>query len=96
MAIHFEQLGLNKIKYPALLNEVPACEQQLNIQINVFTFDDAAGFKRHSQYISQRLRHQEVNLLYWEGRYALMQIWFKTLFECWKVIINFFAFTFDS
>ena len=45
--IHFDKLGLNKIKYPVLLNEVPACEEQLNIRINVFTFDDAAGFKRH-------------------------------------------------
>ena len=31
MNIYFEQLGLNKIKYPVLLNEVPACEEQLNI-----------------------------------------------------------------
>ena len=73
MDIHFEQLGLNKIKYSVLLNEVPACEEQLNIRINVFTFDDAAGFKRHSHYISQKFKPQEVNLLYWEGRYALIK-----------------------
>ena len=56
MDIHFEQLGLNKIKYPVLLNEVAACEEKLNIRINVFTFDDAAVFKRHSQYISRKFK----------------------------------------
>ena len=27
--IHFKQLGLNKIKYPVLFEEIPACEEQL-------------------------------------------------------------------
>ena len=58
MDIHFEQLGLNKIKYPVSLNEVPACEELRNIRINIFTFDDAAGFKRHSHYISQKFKTQ--------------------------------------
>ena len=71
--IHFAQLGLNKIKYPVLLDEIPACEEQLNIRINVFTFDDAAGFKRHSHYISQKFKPEEVNLLYRDGRYALIK-----------------------
>ena len=71
MDINFEQLGLNKIKYPVLLNEVPACEEQLNIRINVFTFDDATLF--HSHYISQKFKPHEVNLLYWERRYALIK-----------------------
>ena len=73
MDIHFEQLGLNKIKYPVLLNKVPACDEQLNIGINVFTFDDAAAFKRHFHYISRKFKPQEVNLLYWKGRYALIK-----------------------
>ena len=66
--IHIEQLGLNKIKYPVLLNKVAACEEKLNIRNNVFTFDDAAVFKRHSQYISRKFKPYEVNLFYWKGR----------------------------
>ena len=95
MDIYFEQLGLNKIKYPVLLNEVPSCEEQLNIRINVFTFDDEAGFKRHSHYISQKFKSEEVNLLYWEGRYALIK-YVSRLFGCSKVIIYFISSTFDS
>lgn len=71
--INFEQLGLNKIKYPVLVDEIPACEEQLNVRINLFTFDDAAGYKRHSLYISQKFKKDEVNLLYWEGRFALIK-----------------------
>ena len=70
---HFRDKGLDKIKYPVLIDEIPALEEQLNIRINVFTFDDAAGFKRYSLYISKKYKPDEVNLLYWEGRYALIK-----------------------
>jgi hypothetical protein len=70
---HFKQRGFDQIKYPVLIDEIPACEEQLNIRINVFTFDDAAGFKRHSLYISKKVKPDEVNLLYWEGRFALIK-----------------------
>ena len=70
---HFNHIGLNKIKYPVLLDEIPICEEQLNTRINVFGFDDASGFKRHSLYISQKFKPEEVNLLFWEGRYALIK-----------------------
>ena len=70
---HFTHIGLDKIKYPVLIDEIPICEEQLNTRINVFGFDDASGFKRHSLYISQKFKPEEVNLLYWEGRYALIK-----------------------
>ena len=77
---HFNQHDLDQIKYPVLIDEIPACEEQLNIRINVFTFDDAAGFKRYSLYISKKFKPDEVNLLYWEGRYALIK-YFSRLFS---------------
>jgi len=58
---HFRDKGLDKIKYPVLIDEIPALEEQLNIRINVFTFDDAAGFKRYSLYISKKFKPEEVN-----------------------------------
>ena len=70
---NFEKHGLHKIKYPVLLEEIPALEEQLNIRINIFTFDDSAGFRRHSLYISKKFKSEEVNLLYWENRYALIK-----------------------
>jgi hypothetical protein len=71
----FPQHGLHKIKYPFQIDDIPAPEDQLNILINVFTYDDATGYKRHSLYISKQHKPEEVNILYWEGRYA----WIKFL-----------------
>lgn len=71
----FVQHGLDKIKYPVLVSDIPALEDQLNIRINVFTFDDSEGFKRHSLYISKKYKSDEINMLYWEGRFA----WIKFL-----------------
>ena len=70
---NFEKHGLHKIKYPVLFEEIPAIEEQLHIRINIFTFDDSAGFLRHSLYISKKFKPEEVNLLYWENRYALIK-----------------------
>ena len=70
---NFVKHDLDKIKYPVLLDEIPALEDKLNIRINIFTFDDSAGLKRHSLYISKKFKPEEVNLLYWENRYALIK-----------------------
>lgn len=70
---NFNHLCLQKIKYPVLIDEIPDYEEQLNIRINVFSFEDSAGFKRHSVYISKKFKPEEVNMLYWEGRYALIK-----------------------
>ena len=50
----------------------------------MFTFDDAACFKRHSQYITKNLKPQEVNLQYWEGRYALIKYFTRLLSDVRK------------
>ena len=71
----FEQYGLNKIKYPVEIGNIPSIEDQLNLRINVFTFADSNGYKRHSLYISKNYKTDEINLLYWEGRFA----WIKFL-----------------
>jgi hypothetical protein len=58
----FTNFGLDKLKYNVLLVEIPAYEELLNIRKNVFTFDDVAGFKRHSLYISKMYKPEEVKL----------------------------------
>lgn len=57
--IHFELHGLDKLKYPVLLDEISSCEEQLNIRINIFTFDNAAGLKRLSLYISKNTNQKK-------------------------------------
>ena len=66
----FIEHGLDKIKYPVLPNEIPGLENKLYYRINLFLFDDAFGYKRYAQYISKRFYHEEINLLFWDGRFA--------------------------
>ena len=66
---------LDQIKYPVQVRDIPAIEDQLNLRINVFTFDDPTGYRRHSLYISKKYKPEEINLIYWEGRFA----WIKFL-----------------
>ena len=66
----FIEHGLNKIKYLVLLNEIPGLEDKLDYRINLFSFDDPFGYKRYAQYISKRYYFEEINLLFWDGRYA--------------------------
>ena len=66
----FIEHGLDKIKYPVLPNEIPGLVEKLHYRIKLFSFDDAFGYKRYAQYISKRFYPEEINLLYWDGRYA--------------------------
>ena len=66
----FLQHGLDNIHYPVKLTDIPALEDQLNIRISIFTFDDLEGYRRHSLYISKKYKPEEINLLYWDGRFA--------------------------
>ena len=61
---------LDNIKYPVLSNLIPGIEDKLHYRINLFSFDDAFGYKRYAKYILKRLYHEEINLLFWDGRYA--------------------------
>ena len=66
---------LDQIKYPVQNRDIPAIEDQLNLRINVFTFDDPTGYMRHSLHISKKYKPEEINLIYWEERFA----WIKFL-----------------
>ena len=81
----FAQLSLDKIQYPVQIQDIPSIEEQLNLRINVFTFADTAGYKRHSLYISKKYKPEEINLVYWEGRFA----WIKFLSRLFHDIIKY-------
>ena len=88
----FREHGLNKVKYPVLLEEIPALEELLNLRINVFTFSDPDGFKRHSLYISNKFKPNEINLLFWEGRYAWIKHLSRLFSDARKYVIHMFCF----
>ena len=76
----FIQHYLDSLKYPVLPNEIPELEDKLKLKINLFSFDDAFGYKRYALYISKRYYNEEINLLFWDGRYALIKHFFSRLF----------------
>ena len=71
--LRFKQHGLDKVNYPVRLTDVEKLEEQLRLRINVFTFDDPEGFKRHHYYISPKYYKEEVNLLYWDQRFVYIR-----------------------
>ena len=84
----FIQHGLDRIKYPVLPNEIPGFEDKLHYLINLFSFDDAFGYKRYAQYISKRFYPEEINLLFWDGRYA----WIKHFSRVFADTTKYFVF----
>lgn len=83
----FEQHGLDKLTYPVQLGDISSIEDKLNIRINVFTFADANGYKRHSLYISKKYKPEEINLFYWEGRFAWIKFLSRLFHDINKYII---------
>ena len=66
----FIQQELDKIKYSVLPNDITSLEERLQLRINLFLFEDTLGYKRFAMYISKTSFKMEINLLYWDGRYA--------------------------
>ena len=62
----FIEHGLDKIKYPVLPNKIPGLQDKLHYRINLFLF----GYIRYAHYISKRFYVEEINFLFWDGRYA--------------------------
>ena len=72
-SLRFKEHGLDLINYPVRLEDIDKLEEQLRLRINVFTFNDPEGYKRHHYYISPKYFNEEVNLLYWDGRFAYIK-----------------------
>ena len=68
----FERNNLVNLPYPIPPNDVHLYEDQLQININVFSFFDDEGQARHPLFISKKLYPRTANLLYWDKHYALI------------------------
>ena len=66
----FERNNLVDIPYPIPPNDVHLYEDQLQININVFSFFDDEGKAKHPLFISRKLYPMTANLLYWDEHYA--------------------------
>ena len=87
MMDRFKQHKLDKIKYPVQIGDISSIEDQLNLRINVFTFADTLGHRRHSLYISKKRKQDEVNLFYWEGRFAWIKFLSRLFHDINKYVI---------
>ena len=66
----FQRHHLDTLPYPISPNDVHLCEDQLQININVFSFFDDEGRARYPLVISRKNHEREANLLYWKQHYA--------------------------
>ena len=55
----------------------------------MFIYADSAGYKRHSLFISKEYKQEEINLLYWDGRF----VWIKFLSRLFYDIQKYAYFT---
>ncbi len=77
---------LDSLKYPVLPNKIPELEDKLKLRINLFSFDDAFGYKRYALYISKRYYNEKINLLFWDGRYARIKHFSRLFFDTTKYV----------
>ena len=80
------QHELDLLKYPVLRNESPELEDKLKLRINLFSFDDAFGYKRYTLYISKRYYNEEITCLFWDGRYAWIKHFSRLFFDTTKYV----------
>ena len=66
----FEDNHLADLPYPIAPNDVHLYEDQLQININVFSFFDEEGKARHPLFISRKQYPRTANLLYWDEHYS--------------------------
>ena len=66
----FHRHNLDTLTDPISLNDVHLYEDQLQININVFSFFDDESRARHPLVISRKNYERVTNLLYWNNHYA--------------------------
>ena len=69
----FEQYHLDTIQYPVAPKDVPAIEDQIQINVNLFSFFDDEGKGRFPLYVSKKQFARSVDLLYWDEHYAAIK-----------------------
>ena len=67
---YFHQYGLDQLQYPVKVEQVPQIEDQLQLNISIFSFFDDEGKGRYPIYVSQKDYPKTLDLLYWDNHYA--------------------------
>ena len=66
----FQRNHLDTLPYPISPNDVHLYEDQLQMNINVFSFFDDEGRARHALVVSRKNNERVANLFYWKNHFA--------------------------
>ena len=66
----FQRHHIDTLPYPISPNDVHLYKDQLQMNINIFSFFDDEGRARHPLVVSRQNYKHLANLLYWKGHYA--------------------------
>ena len=66
----FTEYHLDQIQYPVTVDKIPQIEDQLQINICIFSYFDDEGKGRYPIYVSQKNYSNTIDLLYWNEHYA--------------------------
>ena len=83
---HLKILGLDKIQYPVEPDQVHALEDPLKTNLSIFSFYEDEGKARFPLYVSYKHKNWSVDLLYWQGRFALITNFERFLYDIRRMI----------
>ena len=78
----FHDKSLDKIHYPVSIADIPAVEDQLHLNINVFTFFDDAGRARQPLYTSKKIFLDFIFLHYFDEHFAWITTFGAFMADC--------------
>ena len=85
---HFVTNNLHRIHYPVEPNQVPEHEVTLKTNISVFSFYDDEGKARFPLYVSDKHYNRSVDLLYWQGHFALITNFERFLYDITRMRVK--------
>ena len=85
---YFKIHGLDKIHYPVEPNQVHPLEDKLPTNISLFSFYDDELNARFPLYVSEKEYNRSVDLLYWQGHFALIKDFASILYNITRMRVK--------
>ena len=80
----FRYYGLNTLQYPMQPTDISTVEDQLHMNINLFSFFDDEGKGRYPLYVSRKEFPRTIDLLYWNEHYAWLKKFDRFIYDVTK------------
>ena len=76
--------GLDTLRYPVDICDIPEIEAKLNIGFNVYSFYDDQGRARYPLHICKDTYELNIDLLYWSGHFAWIKDFNRLMYDITK------------